>query len=384
MERIRDRLREAPVGGDHRRDVERLHAHDDVVEVERLEDRDLAQREVDHALSLVAQLPGPAVADGAVVHADADRRLLVLRALHHLADAVLVVQVARVQAELVDAGVQRHECQAVVEVDVRDDRQDRPANELLQRLPGALVRDGHARDLAAGFLELLDLADRRVEVVGERRAHRLHRDGRAVADGRAAHPDALARPPRARADAVLREVEVDAHRGQAHAYKGTPRVCLTCTLRRVRPGLVRELPFAVGLVLALLVLFAFGFAERRAEILRIGDFSGFWAGARALLLGLDPYDSRTWLATTVELGTQRPDTAVYGYPPHVALALLPLALLRLEAAAAVWAFATMTIAAFGVRALLRTALPDARIAHTLTRSEERRVGKGGRSRREAE
>jgi hypothetical protein len=147
---------------------------------------------------------------------------------------------------------------------------------------------------------------------------------------------------------------------------GERLIAYQSTLRLVRTGLVREIPFAVGIALALMVLFVFGFAERRVEILRIGDFSGFWAGARALLLGLDPYDSRTWLATTVELGTQRPDTAVYGYPPHVALALLPLALLPLEAAAAVWAFATMTIAAFGVRALLRTALPDARIAHTLT------------------
>lgn len=133
----------------------------------------------------------------------------------------------------------------------------------------------------------------------------------------------------------------------------------------MRPGLVRELPFALGIALALLVLFAFGFAERRGEILRIADFSGFWAGARALLLGLDPYDARTWLATTEQLGTQRPDTAVYGYPAHVALALLPFALLPVELAAGVWAVVGMAIAALGVRALLRTALPDAPVAHTL-------------------
>lgn len=133
----------------------------------------------------------------------------------------------------------------------------------------------------------------------------------------------------------------------------------------MRTGLARELPFAVGIALAFAVLFLFGFAERRAEILRLGDFSGFWAGARAMTLGLDPYDARTWLATTEQLGTQKPDTAVYGYPPHVALALLPLALLPLEIAAAVWAIVGMVIAAFGVRALLRTALPDAPVAHTL-------------------
>ncbi|HEX4743052.1 MAG TPA: glycosyltransferase family 87 protein [Candidatus Limnocylindria bacterium] len=134
----------------------------------------------------------------------------------------------------------------------------------------------------------------------------------------------------------------------------------------MRTGLVREIPFALGIALGLGVLILFGFAERRAEIVRIADFSGFWAGARALVLGLDPYDARTWLATTQQLGTQRPDTAVYGYPPHVALALVPFALLPVEVAAGIWAIATMLVAALGVRALLRTALPDAPVAHTLT------------------
>lgn len=133
----------------------------------------------------------------------------------------------------------------------------------------------------------------------------------------------------------------------------------------MRSRLARELPFALGIALALAVVFVFGFADRRAEILRIGDFSGFWAGPRAMTLGLDPYDPRTWLATTEQLGTQKPDTAVYGYPPHVALALLPLALLPLELAAAIWAVTGMAIAALGIRALLRTALPDAPVAHTL-------------------
>jgi len=133
----------------------------------------------------------------------------------------------------------------------------------------------------------------------------------------------------------------------------------------MRTRLIRELPFAIGLAIALLVLFIFGFAARRAEILHIADFSAFWAGARALSLGLDPYDARTWFATSVQLGTQPSVTAVYGYPAHVAVVLLPLGLLPLEPAAAIWAFAGMIIAALGVRALLHTALPAAPVAHTL-------------------
>src|SRR6266478_1987703 len=94
---------------------EGLHADDDVVEVEVLEDLDLAEREVDHALRLVAHVAGLAVADRAVVPADADGRALALRALHHLAHPVLVVDVARVQAQLVDLRVERHEREPVVE-----------------------------------------------------------------------------------------------------------------------------------------------------------------------------------------------------------------------------------------------------------------------------
>src|SRR2546428_12955588 len=75
-------------------------------------------------------------------------------------------------------------------MDVRDDRQDRATNDLLEGLAGALVGHGDASDLAAAFLELLDLPDRRVNVVRQGRAHRLDRDRRAAADRRAAPPAA--------------------------------------------------------------------------------------------------------------------------------------------------------------------------------------------------
>lgn len=103
--------------------------------------------------------------------------------------------------------------------------------------------------------------------------------------------------------------------------------------------------------------------ERRIELVRENDFSGFWAGARALLIGADPYDSATWRATVAGLGTQAPDTAVYGYVPWVALGLVPLALIPLEAAAWLWMIATVAAAAFVLRALLRALLPDQVLLH---------------------
>src|SRR5439155_393220 len=112
MQRVRHEFREAPVRGDHDRHLERLDADDDVVEVEVLEDLDLAHREVDHALRLVAQVARLAVTDRAVVHADTDRRPLLLRLLGDLAHAVLVVDVPGVETQLVDLRVERHERKA--------------------------------------------------------------------------------------------------------------------------------------------------------------------------------------------------------------------------------------------------------------------------------
>src|SRR5258706_4950285 len=80
MQRVWALLREAAIGRDHHRHLERLHGNHDVVEVEVLEDLDLAECQVDHALRLVADVTRLAVADRAVVHADADGHALLLRA----------------------------------------------------------------------------------------------------------------------------------------------------------------------------------------------------------------------------------------------------------------------------------------------------------------
>ena len=67
----------------------------------------------------------------------------------------------------------------------------RAAHDLRQRIGGRAVGDGDADDVAAGFLELVELGDRGVDVLGDRGAHRLDGDRRVAADLYVANVDWL-------------------------------------------------------------------------------------------------------------------------------------------------------------------------------------------------
>ena len=88
------------------------------------------------------------------------------------------------------------------------------------------------------------------------------------------------------------------------------------------PSLVRR-----GRVAAVVTVAAYAGVVLAAWSLiqNVNDYAGFIAGARALLAGESPYDPATWPTAWERLGTQRPDTTVYGYPAWVALLFLPLA-----------------------------------------------------------
>lgn len=82
----------------------------------------------------------------------------------------------------------------------------------------------------------------------------------------------------------------------------------------------------------------------------VNDFAGFVAGARALLAGIDPYDSGVWPSAFGTFGTP---TAVYGYPPWIALAFLPFALVPLGVGSFIWSAGTLALALLAVRAVTR-------------------------------
>lgn len=121
--------------------------------------------------------------------------------------------------------------------------------------------------------------------------------------------------------------------------------------------------YFAAVALGILIVVALGPLERRLELAGSNDFSGYWAGGAALAGGADPYDPATWRATVDRLGTQAPDTAVYGYTPWVALAMTALAPLGLASAAWLWMIATVAAAVIALRALLRELLPGDALLH---------------------
>ena len=126
-----------------------------------------------------------------------------------------------------------------------------------------------------------------------------------------------------------------------------------------------DVAFVGCVALGLLFLVAFGALDERTKLLHANDFSGIWAGARALVLGIEPYDPAGWRAAVANIGTQPPDTEVYGYPAWIAIAFVPLALLPLEIASWTWTLGTLLLAIIATRALLRGLIPASPLAHGL-------------------
>ena len=127
-----------------------------------------------------------------------------------------------------------------------------------------------------------------------------------------------------------------------------------------------DLAYLSGLVAGVAGLFIFGFVDVHASRwIGNNDFSGIWAGGRALVLGLDPYDAAAWQETSLSLQRQSPESGVYGYPGWIAVAMIPLGLLSVRDAAVVWMVGGIAFAAIAVRALLRSRVRGVPAAHTL-------------------
>lgn len=133
----------------------------------------------------------------------------------------------------------------------------------------------------------------------------------------------------------------------------------------MRRGLISDLALGAGLGLGLLVVAMFGFFELRDELVSHNDFTYTWAGARTIVDGGDPYEPSAWLGTVARYGTTPALETVFGYPPWIALAVVPLAMLPVPVASGLWTFGGMAAAALALRALLRSLAPDPPLVHFL-------------------
>ncbi len=135
--------------------------------------------------------------------------------------------------------------------------------------------------------------------------------------------------------------------------------------REARTRRLDLLAYVVGLAFGLSILVASGYADWSAEAIGRSDFAKFWAGPRAVLLGLDPFDARTWQATAVQLGATAVNWPNYGYFGWTIILLFPFALVPLEVAFPLWTIGGLAAAAFAIGTLLRRSLPGHPVAHTL-------------------
>lgn len=125
-----------------------------------------------------------------------------------------------------------------------------------------------------------------------------------------------------------------------------------------------DLALLLGLAIGCAVLLAL-FSEYRASVITSGDFGIIWCGPRALLDGADPYDAASWNAERLRYGMPLTNSAVYSYPPWVAIALLPLGALPFGAAATAWTAGGIVCAAVALRALLHAYTPGLPLVHGL-------------------
>ena len=139
------------------------------------------------------------------VDADADRDAPRLCLLGHRLDVLRLADVPGVQPQAVHPGVEGGEGEAVLEVDVGDDRHGRARNDAGQSLGRLRLVAGAANDVGPGARKRVDLGERALDVgrLGDR--HRLHAHRRAATDGDVADHDLRGFMPGAGAgDVVLR------------------------------------------------------------------------------------------------------------------------------------------------------------------------------------
>lgn len=119
----------------------------------------------------------------------------------------------------------------------------------------------------------------------------------------------------------------------------------------------------VAITLGVLFIAFLGPLARRLEMVHFNDFSGVWAGGRAIVLGVDPWDPTKYYNFAIDVGTKTPDALVNDYWPWVSYSVAPLAMVPIEVAGWIWMVLGMTCAALALRGLLRAFVPGRPAVH---------------------
>ena len=190
MEGIINLLGKQAIGRNDRLHVGGFQRDNRIRESELFENPDMIEGALHHGLRrrITILLEQPAF-QRPRIHADADGNLLLLRAAHHQANFIRLADVPGINAQLVDSGIQRHQSELILKVNIRDeDRVGAALTNFGQGLCRFHVRDRKTHDLAARCLHLLDLLDGLPNLARVRLGHRLHNDGGVATNGEAADP----------------------------------------------------------------------------------------------------------------------------------------------------------------------------------------------------
>lgn len=96
------------------------------------------------------------------------------------------------------------------------------------------------------------------------------------------------------------------------------------------------LSLLVGLALVLITYLNHGLVITVMEGMVNTDFMSVWGGARALMVGLDPYDVEAWPALRSQYGSTWFPDPTCPFPAWALMFFVPLALLPISVAGAIW------------------------------------------------
>jgi len=126
---------------------------------------------------------------GTGVDADADRNPAITGSIHHCAHTVFATDVARVDAQAIDAQFGHAQSDPVVEVDVGNQRHLDQLLDAAEGFGGIHIRYGNPHDVDAGGFQTVDLGDGGSDIVGVAVGHALYRDGGVATHRHRADPD---------------------------------------------------------------------------------------------------------------------------------------------------------------------------------------------------